>query len=154
MKHQNIVLFYESYSEGESSHSYDQPVTMTELQLQEMYGSHNFPHRYRSSVTLHEDLKTIEKSMVDSQAQRLSAARRKHCKRKRSTIRIPNLENIEEDELLESTASLIEDKDKRDFAAIHRERALSCTAALQQQNDGRRFRHKKFTRIRLRSNST
>lgn len=157
MKTQNKILFYETYSEGDSLQSiYDQQaVTMTDSQTQEMFGNqYGFCHRYRNPVTFHEDVKTIEKSMRESQAERRKAVRRKNCKRKHSTLRIPKLENIEEDELLEPAISHNERSDKRDLAAIHRERALGCGAGLSQQNEGRRFRHKKYTRIRLRSNST
>ena len=154
MRTQNVILFYESFSESESSLGHDKPVTMTEAQFQEAYG---FCYRNRSSIALHEDLKTIEKSMAESQRM-LTKARRKHCKRKRSTLRVPKLENIEEEDLsdfLEPKIPLSDDsKDKRDLAAIHRERALSCGAAFPEKNEGQRFRHKKHTRIRRKSNYT
>ena len=141
------ALFLETFSK--IAMLCEKPRTATEGEMEK----HLFCYcQYHCVVSFYEDVKTIEESMAQSQKE--GGRRSKHCRRKRGTIRAPKLENIKEEEGFDFETVNEEEKIGRDLAEIHRERALSCGALVPLQNEGRRFRLKKYLSVRHRSNST
>lgn len=131
----------------------DKPLSYSES-LQRAY---DFQFRI-NVVEVNEDVRTIEESMVATPPANPSprsprSPRKRINKKKRypSIIKnISSLEEIKEDELFEvsesSGTSSEEEKesDKRDLAAIHRERALNSGAFVPDLNEGRpRHKHRK-----------
>lgn len=110
-----------------------------------------------NSVEVNEDVRTIEESMValpqsptNQNIKSPRSPRKRINKKKRYPSIIKNvssLEEIKEDELFEvsessGTSSEEErESDKRDLAAIHRERALNSGAFIPDMNEGRSRHH-------------
>jgi len=128
----------------------DKPLSYSEA-VERAYGL-NF--RF-NSVEVNEDVRTIEESMVAlppaNQAIKPPRSPRKRINKKKRypsiIINVSSLEEIKEDELFEvsesSGTSSEEEKesDKRDLAAIHRERALNSGAFVPDINEGRSRHH-------------
>lgn len=98
-----------------------------------------------------QDIKIIEKSLAGIESKRKS---------KRKSSSKPSLEKIQEEtstvvEMQVDSEMIDESRLRRDFSAIHRERALSCGYFSSDLNEARRFRQKKLsTYYRSRNNST
>ena len=114
----------------------DIPLTMKDLSPDKGY-DFDLKYGHKSTLDFHEDLAAIDHSMM----QKPRVKRRRKVKRKKypSFGFVPSLEDIKENELFETQL-----EDKKDLAAIHRERALSCGLAM--KNENRRFRHKRHTK--------
>ena len=97
------------------------------------------------------DTKIIEKSLAKTESRRIS---------KRKSSSRPSLEKIQEEASSEAEMKLGSEKTeesmlRRDFSAIHRERALSCGSFSTDLNEARRFRQRKLSSFyRSRYNST
>lgn len=128
----------------------DKPLSYSEA-LERAY---EFNFRFNNN-TVNEDVKTIEESLVAlppaNQSNKSPRSPRKRINKKKrfpSIIKnVSSLEEIKEDELFEvsesSETSSEEEKenDKRDLAAIHRERALNSGAFIPNMNEGRSRHH-------------
>ena len=115
----------------------DKPLTMKELSVDKVY-DFDFKYGQKSAVDFHKDLAAIDLSMM----QNPKGTRRRRIKRRKypKLSFVPSLEDIKENELFE----LSFEDEKKDLAAIHRERALSCGLAVKEE--GRRHRHKRHSR--------
>ena len=115
----------------------DKPLTMKELSVDKVY-DFDFKYGQKSALDFNEDLIAIDISMMQSPR----ATRRRRIKRRKypKFSFVPSLEDIKENELFETSS----DDEKKDLAAIHRERALSC--GLSVKEEGRRHRHKRHSR--------
>ena len=129
----------------------DKPLSYSEA----MERAYEFQFRI-NAVEVNEDVRTIEESMVAAPPSNPNpksprSPRKRINKKKRYPSIIKNLsslEEIKEDELFQvsesSETSSEEEKesDKRDLAAIHRERALNSGAFVHEMNESRP-RHKR-----------
>ena len=120
----------------------DRPLAMKDLNVAKVF-DFDFKYGKKSAVDFHEDLAAIDQSMMQSPK---TVVRRRRIIKRRKYPRfgfVPSLEDIKENELFETSEAAVEDE-KKDLAAIHRERALSCGLAVREE--GRRHRHKRHSR--------
>lgn len=118
----------------------DRPLAMKDLNVCKVY-DFDFKYGQKSALDFHEDLAAIDHSMMQSP----KAVRRRRIVKRRKYPRfgfVPSLEDIKENELFETSSG--EEEEKKDLAAIHRERALSCGMSIKEE--GRRHRHKRHSR--------
>lgn len=118
-------------------HHDDIPVAMKELNGAKSF-DFDFKYGRKSALDFHADLAAIDLSMMQSP----KPVRRRRVKRRKypKFSFVPSLEDIKENELFETSS----DEEKKDLAAIHRERALSCGMSVKEE--GRRHRHKRHSR--------
>ena len=119
-------------------HDADKPLTMKELNVAKIY-DFDFKYGQKSALDFHQDLAAIDLSMMQSP----KVTRRRRIKRRKYPRFgfVPSLEDIKENELFETSS---EEDEKKDLAAIHRERALSCGMSVKEEV--RRHRHKRHSR--------
>lgn len=115
----------------------DIPLAMKDLNVAKVY-DFDFKYGHKSTLDFHQDLAAIDLSMMQSP----KPTRRRRIKRRKypKFSFVPSLEDIKENELFETSS----DDEKKDLAAIHRERALSCGMSVKEE--GRRHRHKRHSR--------
>ena len=119
----------------------DKPLTMKELDVAKIY---NFDFKYgqKCDWEFNDDLAAIDLSMMYSPKVNYhrTVKRRKHPKFRFA----PSLGDIKENELLDSQLEHLTNV-KKDFAAIHEERALNCGISVV-KDEGRHHRHKRHSR--------
>lgn len=121
---------------------HDGPLSMKDFNVAKVY-DFDFKYGQKSVFDYHEDLAAIDLSMMQTKP----VVRRRRIVKKRKYPKfgfVPSLEDIKENELFEISASVTEDE-KKDLAAIHRERALSCGMSVKEP-EGRRHRHRRHSR--------
>ncbi|XP_078364703.1 uncharacterized protein LOC144649130 [Oculina patagonica] len=119
-------------------HHDDIPLAMKELNGAKSF-DFDFKYGQKSALDFHQDLAAIDLSMMASP----KPTRRRRVKRRKypKFSFVPSLEDIKENELFETSS----DDEKKDLAAIHRERALSCGMSVKEEG-GRRHRHRRHSR--------
>lgn len=121
---------------------HDGPLSMKDFNVAKVY-DFDFKYGQKSVLDFHEDLAAIDLSMMQTKP----VVRRRRIVKKRKYPKfgfVPSLEDIKENELFEISASVTEDE-KKDLAAIHRERALSCGMSVKEP-ESRRHRHRRHSR--------
>jgi len=119
---------------------HDGPLAMKDLNVAKVY-DFDFKYGQKSMLDFHEDLAAIDQSMM--QTPKAKAVHRRRIIKKRKYPRFgftPSLEDIKENEPFEVSF----EEEKKDLAAIHRERALSCGMSIKEE--GRRHRHRRHSR--------
>ena len=119
----------------------DKPITMKQLDVAKM---HNFDFKYgqKSAWELNDDLAAIDLSMMYSPK---ANRNRKIKRRKYPKFRFaPSLGDIKENEVFESQLEHFKNV-RKDFAAIHEERALNCGIPVV-KDEARHHRHKRHSR--------
>ena len=123
-------------------HHEERPLAMRDLNVAKVY-DFDFKYGQKSALDFHQDLAAIDQSMMQTPK---TVVRRRRIIKRRKYPRfgfVPSLEDIKENELFETSEISIEEE-KKDLAAIHRERALSCGMSFKEE--GRRHRHKRSSR--------
>lgn len=119
----------------------EKPLTMKELSVAKLY-DFDFKYGQKTAWDFNEDLAAIDRSMMQS------PKRNRHRFKKRRKYPkfrfVPSLEDIQENEKFETQLENVKLKLSKDLATIHEERALGFGVSLQQE--GRRYRHKKYSR--------
>ena len=119
----------------------DKPLTMKELNVAKVY-DFDFKYGQKSVLDFQDDLAAIDLSMRQSPKVNLH---RRVKRRKYPKFRFaPCLEDINENELFETELENL-NKQKKDFASIHEERALNCGMSVQ-KGESRRHRRKRHGR--------
>ena len=129
-----IVKLVELYDEAAETEPTEEKPGYGSLKVsyEDYFEEPLFSYRSRSE-TYFQDTQVIEKSLEEAQEKRKKEnKRRSSCK--------PRLQKITEEVSAIKLNDNEGDREERDFAAIHRERALSCGAI---PDDLRRFRRKK-----------
>lgn len=123
-------------------HHEDRPLAMMDLNVGKAY-DFDFKYGQKSALDFCADLAAIDQSMMQGPK---PVVRRRRIIKRRKYPRfgfVPSLEDIKENELFETSEPIVEEK--KDLAAIHRERALSCGMSVREE--GRRsHRHKRSSR--------
>ena len=121
---------------------HDGPLSMKDFNAAKVY-DFDFKYGQKSVLDFREDLAAIDLSMMQTKP----VVRRRRIVKKRKYPKfgfVPSLEDIKENELFEISAAVAEEE-KKDLAAIHRERALSCGMSVKEP-EGRRHRHRRHSR--------
>lgn len=122
-------------------HHEERPLAMMDLNVAKAY-DFDFKYGKKSALDFCEDLAAIDQSMMQGPK---TVVRRRRIIKRRKYPRfgfVPSLEDIKENELFQASENIVDEK--KDLAAIHRERALSCGMSVKEE--GRRHRHKRSSR--------
>lgn len=122
-------------------HHEERPLAMMDLNVAKAY-DFDFKYGKKSALDFCEDLAAIDQSMMQGPK---TVVRRRRIIKRRKYPRfgfVPSLEDIKENELFQATENIVDEK--KDLAAIHRERALSCGMSVKEE--GRRHRHRRSSR--------
>ena len=120
----------------------DKPLTMKELNLAKIF-DFDFKYGQKSACEFNDDLASINLSMMCSPKVN---RHRKKKRRKYPKFRfVPSLGDIKENELFDAQLENL-NKLRKDFAAIHKERALNCGMPVKKDQSRHRHRHKRHSR--------
>ena len=120
----------------------DKPLTMKKLNVDKIF-DFDFKYGQKSAWQFNDDLASINLSMMCSPKVN---RHRKKKRRKYPKFRfVPSLGDIKENELFDAQLENLS-KCRKDFAAIHEERALNCGMPVKKDESRHRHRHKRHSR--------